>query len=212
MTKFLGILIFLTAAVVLIIAITNFTPQFSAAGTVADQQQQYGLSTTTTDLRYAMGIEFIVQLIVTGLLAVLGWFLYGSETEQYGYMVVLGVLLLAMVIVRVTPVLPYSMAKLSPGTAFYGVRLKLPASSDATSYYVTLPQSKTFRVAVVDSAAEEGKGLVMLDFGPDQTLLNTYLQSRPPVAVLGSVAGTATIARERLVFMIPKVKVLKIGE
>ncbi len=211
MTRTLGMGFFLLAGIVLLLAITNFTGQFSAAGEVAEHDSEYGLSTTTTDLRLAMGIQFLVQILVTGLLAVVGWFLFSSETEQIGYLIAAGVLLTAMGVIRLTPVLPMSMARLSAGTAFYGTQVALEVSADDTAYYVTLPQNASYRIGRVAPDQPEGKAHVLLDFRGDQSLLGTYLKSASPVTVIGSVSGTRTLARDREVFMVPRVKVYRVG-
>lgn len=211
MTKIAGVLFILLAAALLIIAITNFTPQFAAASGIAAQQTQYGLTTTTTDLRFAMGIQLVVQIFVVGFLALLGWFLYGSETEQYGYVIAVGVLALFMALIRLTPVMSWGAVKLSPGTLFYGTQAKLSITQDASRWYVTMPTSDQYRIGTVDDKAPEGKGVILLDFHKDQQLLNTYTQSPKPVDVIVSISGTGTIARSKEVFMIPKAKVWKVG-
>lgn len=211
MTKILGMVFFLLAAIVLMLSITNFTGQFSAAVEVAEHGDQHGVSTTTTDLRLAMAIQFGVQLLVTAVLAIVGWFLYSSETEQIGYLIASAVLLIAVVVIRVTPVLPMSAARLSAGTAFYGTQVTLRVSDDDTAYYVTLPQNESYRVARVAPDQPEGKAQVILDFHGDQGLLSTYMRSASPVTVIGSVAGTRTIARAKEVFMVPRVKVYRVG-
>jgi hypothetical protein len=211
MTKITGILFFLLAAAMLVITITNFTPQFAAANGIAAKQSQYGLTTTTTDLRWASGVELVVQLIVVSLIVMLGWFLYGSETEQNGYVIVVGVLILAAALIRMTPMISWNTLKVSPGTLFYGCQAKITLVGDASRFYVTLPVSDQYRIGTVDEKAPEGKGVILLDFHKDQELLTQYTQAPKPVEVLVSVSGTGTIAREKVVKMIPKAKVWKVG-
>ncbi|NLO73711.1 MAG: hypothetical protein GX100_06315 [candidate division WS1 bacterium] len=210
MNQTMGILFILAAAAILVIAISNFVPQFGAATTVAERQQDYKLMTTTTDLRFDMGVQFLVQILVTGVLVLLGWFLYAAETPQTGYAIVVGVLLLAMIIIRVTPLVPWAAVKLSPGTLFYAAQVRLPVSDDATRWYVTLPVDSNFRIGVIDAEASEGKGVALLDFGADATLRAQYDSAYRSTMILGSVTGTATIARQDQkthIFMIPRIKV-----
>jgi hypothetical protein len=211
MTKITGVLFILLAVALLVITISNFTVQFAAAGPVAEKQGDYGLTTTTTDLRLAMGIELLVQILVVGVLALIGWFLYASETEQYAYVIVVGVIFLVMVLVRVTPLLSWSTIRISPGTLFYGCQSRLALVSDATQWYATMPTSDQFRVGTVNASAPQGKGVILLDFHNDQELLTKYTQSPKPVEVVVSISGTGTIAWKRDVFMIPKAKVWKVG-
>jgi len=208
MTKIIGALFFLLAVAMFVIAITNFTPQFGAAVSVAEKSD---LSTTTTDLRWASGVELVVQLFVVACIFLLGWFLYASETEQHGYVIVLGVLILGMALVRVTPMISWGTLRVSPGTLFYGCQARLSLVGDATQWYVTLPISDQYRVGTVDNAAPEGKGVILLDFHKDSELLTKYMQAPKPVEVLVSVSGTGTIARPKVVKMIPKAKVWKVG-
>ena len=208
MTKVLGILFFILAATVLAVGIGNFSPQFAAAAAIADHQQEYGLETNTTDLRMGVGIEMIVQVFVAGALVMIALFLYNSETDQPGYSVAVGILVAVAVVIRMTPVLPWSLAKISPGTAFYGAAVKIPISDDATKWYVILPQNKDSRIAVADASAAEGKGVLLLDFAGDDTLRNHYDSAHTPATVIGSIIGTATIARGmHKSFLIPRMKV-----
>ena len=208
MTKIIGALFFLLAVAMLIIAITNFTPQFGAAISVAEKDE---LSTTTTDLRWASGVQLVVQLFVVACIVLLGWFLYGSETEQHGYVIVVGVLIQGMALVRMTPMISWGTLRASPGTLFYGCQARISLVGDATQWYVTLPISDQYRVGTVDNAAPEGKGVILLDFHKDSELLTKYMQAPKPVEVLVSVSGTGTIARPKVVKMIPKAKVWKVG-
>ena len=214
MTKSLGVVLFLLGALVLGLAINNFVAQFASADYVAAHAQDLGLTTSTTNLRFGMGGQLLVQILVAALLAVVGWFLYGSETEQYGYAIVFGVLLIASVVIRYSPVLPLALGRLSPGTAFFAaqVAITLPPGADVTPAYVTLPPNQaSYRVVVADATRPEGKGAVLLDFHGDQNLMTSYARARWPVQVVGSLAGTRTIARENSQWLIPRVKVYRVA-
>ena len=211
MNKVLGIVFFILAGLVLALGIANMAPQFSAAQTVADHQSDYKLETNTTDLRIRPGVEFTIQIFVAAALGMLGFYLYNSETEQTGYAIVVGVLVLGTILIRVTPILPWSVVKLSPGTAFYGTVGKLPLTGDATSWYTVLPMDKNFRIGVADAnAVGEGKGVAAFLF-PDEIMAHSYDATAGKTVILGSISGTATIARgSHLAFLIPKIKVNEI--
>jgi hypothetical protein len=216
MTKMTGILWMLFGAVVLMIAITNYSPQSTAAGGVADHQASTGLTTNTTDLRMAMGAELLIQVLVAAVLGIVGWFLYGSETDQWGYVIATGVLIVIMGAIRMTPLVPFATARKSPGTLFYGTVLKIAVVQDQTSYYVTLPDTNAtnnYRVAAVDTAAPEGQGVILLDFHGDTDLFKAYMSASAPATMLVTISGTATIVRgAHINFLIPKAKVTKVGD
>lgn len=212
MTKASGVVFIILAAVVLGLAISNFAGQVDAAGHVAGKGEYKTL--TTTDLRWSMGVQFLIDLLVVALLAIVGWFLYGSETEQYIYMVLTGLLLISGIIIRLSPLVPITAARLSPTIFFYGTQVKLELVNDDTSYYDTLPKSDTFRVARLGVGTGEKQTQVLLDFRGSTELANAYWQGPWPVTVVGSVSGTRTLVRpaERVTFLVPRVRVFKVGE
>ena len=203
---------FVSAAVVLMLGIHNYTTQFSSAGDIADDYHTYHVEASSTDLRLGMGLQLIGQLLLVGGLAVVGWSLYGSETEQYGYLIVSGLLLIGMTVIRVTPVLPLSVARHSTAALLYGTRVRVQAVADQTPLWLTMPLSDFYRVAVAAPGSPEGLPNVLLDFGGDVALRDAYLRSRAPVTLLGSAAGTRTVvkARGREIKMLPRVRVIQL--
>lgn len=210
MTKTAGVLFFALAAIALALAISNYTGQFVSAAEIAQKYKDTGI--TTTDLRFAMGVSFVVEILVAAGLALVGWFLFGSETEQYAYLIATGVLLLASIVIRVAPVLPISAARVSPTLAFFGSQVRLSIIADDTVSYVTLPPSPQYRVGRVKAPSEK-QAAVLLDFRGNQSLMQTYLQSTAPATVVGSVSGTRTLwqPQSKAIFMVPRVKVYKVG-
>ncbi|HEY3398081.1 MAG TPA: hypothetical protein VGM19_10545 [Armatimonadota bacterium] len=209
MTKTAGMIFFIMAALVLGLAIANYTGQFTAAAGVAEQYRDTGLN--TTDLRFAMGESFVIQLVIVGILGILGWFLFGSETEQVMYLVITGLIVVGSVVVRLTPLLPLNMARLSPVSAFYGAQVEFQMSADDTMFYLTLPRDTNYRVARLGKDLPEKDGHVLLDFHKDQALASAYARSKVPVTVVGTVTGTRTLVREREIFLVPRVKVYQVS-
>ena len=212
MTKTAGILYILLAAVVLAISIGNFAGQFGAAAEIAGSGFDDSLS--TTDLRWSMGVQFLVDLLVVAVIAIVGWFLHGSETEQYAYVIATGVLLIGSLTIRLMPLVPISAARLSPTIFFYGAQVQMTFTDDDKSYYQTLPQGDRFRVGRLEGGLPEKQGEVLLDFRGDEALMEKYFSAPWPVKVRGSVSGTRTLvrAKERVIFLAPRVKVFKVGE
>jgi hypothetical protein len=212
MTKTAGVLFIALAVIVLAAAIGNFAGQSTAAATVADRL--HTLELTTTDLRWPMGVQFLIDLVVVAPLAIIGWFLFGSETEQYAYVVITGLLLVGGAVIRFTPLVPLTAARLSPTVFFLGAQVQVTLTNDDTSAYLTLPENaQDFRVGRVEGQTEK-QTEVLLDFHGDSSLAQQYWNGPWPVTVLGSVGGTRTLlnqAQGKDIFLVPRVKVFKVG-
>jgi hypothetical protein len=213
MTKTAGVLFIVVAAIVLFTAIANFSGQCAAAATVADQFKSQDL--TTTDLRWSMGVQFLVDIIVVAVIAIVGWFLFGSETEQLAYVAIIGLLVLGGATIRLTPLVPITMARISPTVFFMGTQVKVTLTNDDTTAYVTLPEGdpQTLRVGRIEGPNEK-QTEVLLDFRGDTTLFNAYWKGPWPVTIIGSMAGTRTLCNRtsvRDIFMVPRVKVFRVG-
>ncbi len=211
MTKTAGVLYIVIAAVVLALSIGNFAGQFAAAGDVVNQFKEQDLS--TTDLRWSMGIQFLVDIVVVAALAIVGWFLFGSETEQYGYVIATGLLLIGGVTIRLTPLVPITAARLSPTVFFYGTQVRVTFTADDTRAYVTLPESDQYLVGRLGEGLPEKQAAVLLDFHGDNQLKQAYWFGAWPATVIGSVSGTRTLVNRmqaRNIFLVPRVKVYKV--
>ncbi len=210
-TKTAGIVFFIAAALVLAIAISNFAGQFSAAGDIAGKGDLK--TVTTTDLRWAMGVQFLIDMLVVGALVIVGWFLFGSETEQWAYVIATAVLLMGGLTIRLTPLVPMTAARVSPTVFFYGTQVELELTDDDTEFYTILPPSDRFRVGRLGQGAGEKQTEVLLDFRGDTELTQAYWKGPWPVTVIGSVSGTRTLIRpqERITFLVPRVRVFKVG-
>jgi hypothetical protein len=211
MTKTAGVLYFIVAAVVLAVIIGNFAGQFAAAGDVVSQFKEQDLS--TTDLRWSMGVQFLVDLVVVAAIAIVGWFLFGSETEQYAYVIATGLLLIGALTIRLTPLVPITAARLSPTVFFYGTQVRVTFTADDTRAYVTLPQSDQFLVGRMGENLPEKQAHVLLDFHGSSELKQAYWYGQWPATIIGSVSGTRTLVNRtqaRNCFLVPRVKVYKV--
>jgi hypothetical protein len=180
---------------------------------VADQFKSVDLS--TTDLRWSLGVEFLLDCLVTVVVGIIGWFLFGSETEQYAYVVLTGLLLIGGAVIRFTPLVPLTAARMSPNCFFLAAQVKVTLTNDDTTAYVTLPEdAQNYHIGRVEGQTEK-ETEVLLDFHGDQTLYNAYWAGPWPVTILGSMAGTRTVINKATtrkgIFLVPRVKVWKVG-
>jgi hypothetical protein len=213
MTRTLGMLFFVLGGVVLLLGVLNLTAQWSDAGYITDNPRQFKIDLSSTDLRLAMGLQLIGEILVVGGLVAVGWFLYASELEQTTYLIASGVVLVGMIAVRVTPVLPLSVARYSINAALFGTRVRLELQqpeADQTSQWLTMPLNDFQRVVVWDPHRPAGRNLAILDFQGDAALRDAYLGSQPPVVVIGSAQGTRTIAQKSTSHMVPRIKVIRL--
>ena len=75
MNKALGFAILAIAAVYLVVSLADFLPKYSAVPELVWGQERLGLTTSTTNLRFHMSLEMVVDVIVVVLLVILGWWL-----------------------------------------------------------------------------------------------------------------------------------------
>jgi len=221
MTKAVGVLVILCALVYLTVTLADFVPKYGTVGQIVDNQNRLGITTTTTNLRFHMGLPIVVDIIVLVLFGLVAWGLIGSETQQYAYAIVLGLLVVGSVIIRLTPIVPYSAARLSPGGAFFRSQTVVSVAADTTSVWVIIPPGQPYRadqphrVAVTESYTDTsltGDKELVLDFADDQSLLKQYWSSRPPVTLLGSMNGTRVLAVGKDLYTVPCVKVIQIQQ
>lgn len=221
MTRAVGVLVILCALIYLTVTLVDFVPKYGATGQIVHDQDQLGLKTSTTNLRFHMGLPIVVDIIVLVLLGLLAWSLIGSETQQYGYAIVLGLLVVGSVIIRLTPVVPYSLARLSPTALFFRSQTVVSVVADTTSAWVIIPPGQLYRadqplrVALTETYTDTsltGDKELVLDFADNQSLLKQYWSSPPPVTLLGSVNSTRVLAVGKDLYTVPCVKVIQIQQ
>ena len=213
MNKVLGWLILVVAAIYLAVSLTDFLPKYTAVPELVKNQKQLGLSTTTTNMRFHIAQEMIVDAIVVALLVVLGWWLTTLETQQYAYLIIFVVVVIALGVLWSVPLLPFRIARLSPQGAFYYAQVKFEVTVDTTAQWVTVPRRKGQRVALTENYQDPqlvGKKEVVLEFADDATL-STYGQSRPPVTILGRMKGTRNLGVGKYLYTVPGVQVLEVN-
>ena len=215
MTRIVGFAVIVCAVVYLAVTLVDFVPQYSATDEIVAQQDELGLTTTTTNLRFHIGLHIVVDIIVLIAFGLLAWWLIGSETQQYGHAIGLAVLVVGSIIIRVTPIVPFGTARLSPAGAFFRCQVRVPVAADTSSAWVVIPLRKSQRVAVTEIYTDTsliGDKELVLDFGDNQSLLSQYLSSHPPVTLLGSMNGTRVLAVGKDLYTVLCIKVIQIEQ
>ncbi len=214
MNRALGFTVMAIAAIYLVVSLTDFLPKYGAVPELVDNQKRLGLTTSTTNLRFHMSLEIVVDVIVVGLLVVLGWWLTTTETQQYAYLIVLGVVVITLVVLWSTPVLPFNIARISPQGAFYYAQVELEVAGDNTGAWVIVPERPGQRLGLTEVYQDPkliGKKEVVLEFADNRTALEAYMRAQPPVRILGRMNGTRNLAIEKYSYTGPAVKVLEVG-
>ncbi len=215
MTKVVGVLIILCALVYLGVTLVDFTPKYGAVPAINQNQDQLDITTSTTNLRFHIALPLVLDIIIIGLLGIVSWHLITSETQQYAYAVALAVLIVASVVIRLTPIVPYTTARVSPGAFFFGSRVIVSVAADTTSGWVIIPPRENQRVAVTEVYTDTsliGSKEIALDFSKSQSALQQYLKSQPPVSLLGSMNGTRVLAVGKDLYTVPCVKVFQVQQ
>ena len=209
-TKLAGYLVILLAVGYLVVTLADFGPEYAAAGSIGEDAEKYGLKTGTTNLRFKIGLEFFLDVIIIGVIVIAGWWLLTTEVVQIIWIILVGVFILFSIVVRATPILPLNVVKLSPGAAFYGAQVQVPIYDDLTMHYprqyVVITRKQTVRTA--RSATPDGKAshMVVLDF-PRRRASDEYNGCTLPLTVTGNVRGTGAVAKGNQLTAVPLIVV-----
>ncbi len=213
MNRTLGFLIMAVALVYLLVSVADFVPKYTAVPELVDNQEKLGLSTSTTNLRFHISLEMVVDVIVVALIGILGWWLTTTETQQYAYWTIFIVVLIGLIVLWSTPLLPFKVARISPQGAFYYAQVNVELAADTTEQgWVIIPTKQNQRVAVTETYQDErsiGKKELVLEF-TDNAVLNQYVGATAPVTVLGRMKGTRNVAYGKFIYTVPGVQVLKV--
>jgi len=213
MNRTLGFLIMAVALVYILVSVADFLPKYNAVPELVRNQEDLGLGTSTTNLRFHISLEMVVDVIVVALLAVLGWWLTTTETQQYAYWTIFIVMVISLIVLWNVPLVPFKVARVSPQGAFYYAQVEVELAGDTTEQgWVVIPTKQNQRVAITENYQDErsiGKKELVLEFAND-TALNQYLGAAGPVTVLGRMKGTRNLAYGKFIYTVPGVQVLKV--
>ncbi len=206
-TKLSGWILLLMALAYAGISLMDFGPEYSAAGYIGANAEKFGLKTTDTNLRFQMGWEFVIDILIIGVMSVLGWWLTTQEVPQFAWIGVIGAFLIFSIVVRASPVLPLNIAKLSPGAAFYGAQVEVVVTNDVTNRFVPITRKDTIRV--VTAAGRDGRtdmGTAALNL-KSHSVAGQYQGCTLPLTIKGTVSGTTCLAYENKLETVPQITV-----
>ncbi len=213
-TTLSGWILIIFAIVYFGITLADFGPEYAAAGNIGMDAEKYGLETSETNLRFKMGTEFAIDIVIIGLIALAGWWLTTTEVIQIVWIVIIGLFTIFSIVIRSTPILPINILKLSPGAAFYGAQVQMPINKDITFRYV---EEQAFRQYVVVTkkqyvnVAVSGSGsqpqAVVLDLTNTAARTAYFGAEKFPVTILGNVMGTGSYAWKNKLATVPLIKV-----
>jgi hypothetical protein len=211
LTKATGMLIILLAALLLIVGIVNMGPSWSSAPEVLNKSDVYGLNMDDTSVRFQLGLQLTLQVLIALGIGIAGWWLTTQEVRQVGYMVGLVVVLIFLFATRSSPLVSVDLARKSPVTLFYGAMVEVPTAADTTSGWITLPlDPQHYRVAVTalySDPAQMGHKEVVLSFPDMQTMQQFVMTKGGKAKVTGYMTGTRVIAHGKDFFTVPFVRV-----
>jgi len=224
LTKLCGLILLITAGVVLILGLVDMVPEMSAAThTLVRGGAGSAPLPEATSVKYKIGAEILFDIIGAAIFALFGWFLFTSEIQQTWAVVIVGVLALGSIIIRATPVMPLSVGKLCGGSVFWGAKVYTdmywPPLKPGTERrdVSTFPQSQNLRMGVtkprLGGDKPHGAETVVLDFAKAPSLINQFYGRPGGSKVIGTLAGTRTILDrdfEKMVYSVPHLMVEKV--
>ena len=214
LTKATGMLIILFAAVLLIIGIVNMGPSWSSAPEVLNKSDVYGLNMDDTSVRFTLGMQLTLEVLIALGIGISGWWLTTQEVRQIGYIVGLVVFVVFLFATRSAPLVPIGLARKSPVTLFYGAMVEAPTQADTTAGWVTLPLDPLhYRVAVTavyTDKAEMGSNEVLLNFADTKTM-QSFVTKGGKAKVTGRIMGTRVICHDKFFSPIPFINVEKVN-
>ena len=220
LTRFSGMLFLICAVLAIVLSIMDTVPDFKSART------ELGDEPIGSSVRFKIGSEIVFDVFVVAGLALFGWFLWSSEIQQIWAVVITFLLLTGSIVIRVTPVLPMSVARHSPGMAFWGALViddYYPAplkTMNQARKVAAYPSNQYYLMAVTESKLSGSEAhpdeSVALDFNKAQSSYAQFWAAGwQGVQITGTVSGTRTILDsdfERVVYSVPHLMVQKVEQ
>lgn len=194
LTKLAGWILLLMTLAYAVVTIISFGPKYAAAGYIGEKAESFGLQTNATNLRFQMGSELVVDILCIGVLAIAGWWLTTQEVVQIAWIVIVGLFAVFSLIIRLAPVMPLNVLKLSPGAAFYGAQVQAVVTANPSQRYVVITRSQDMRAAMVGDAQGKNADVLVLDLRNRAANAKFMSCTAYPVTIKGTIAGTAGIA------------------
>jgi hypothetical protein len=206
LTKLSGWILILFAAGYLVVSLMDFGPEYAAAGEIGAKAENYGLQTSETNLRFQMGWEFAIDIMIIGVIAVAGWWLTTQEVLQIAWIVMIGLFVVFSIVIRSSPVLPLKVAKLSPGAAFYGAQVQIVILGDTPTRYVPISRKQTLWPVITATPQGQQEDMVVLDLADPVGSSQLKSVSAPPFTIKGTAVGTCTLAEGTSLTTVPLIR------
>jgi len=217
LTKVCGMIVLAAAAMVIVFAIIDTSSEASDASARLRRGGDYVESSDpapiATTVKYKIGGEVGFDVLVLVILGFFGWFLYSSEIQQTGGVIVVILLVIATVVLRVTPVLPMDVGRASAGCFFWGAYVIDDYYPQPMRDVETFPMNETYRFAVTErttATTAVPNQSVVLNFGNHPELLGKYNSMMGGSQLIGKLAGTRTILdndNKSMVYSVPHLMV-----
>jgi hypothetical protein len=205
-TRLAGWILLLFAVFYAVVTLMDYGPEYAAAGFIGEKAEDFGLKTTATNLRFAMGWEFFIDVIIIAFLGLIGWWLTTQEVPQYAWIAGMGLFVIFSIVIRVSPVLPMNIGKLSPGAAFWGAKTQVVVAGFPETGLVPVTRKTTIHPVLVTTDGQTTQ-LICIDLSDPVGGQQYSSQQAPPVTVVGALEGTSTLAHGNALTTVPLLKV-----
>lgn len=220
LTRFSGLLFLAAALIAAILSVMDAVPEFAAVG------EALGDEPISSSVKFNIGFQIVFDVIAIAVLVLIGWFLWTSEIQQTWAVVITALLLIGSIVIRVEPLLPINVARVSPGLAFWGayviddVYLPPPPAEGRGRNVTTFPITQYYRLAVTEpnlsGSEKHSDKAVALNFADAQPAMGTFWSAGyQGVQITARVAGTRTILDydfERDTYSVPHVMVEEVAQ
>jgi len=219
LTRCCGLIFIALAGIALILSIMDTVPEALAASETLRQGDNP--LPIATSVKYKIGSEVLTDVLAIAVFAFMGWFLWASEIQQTWAVVLTFLLLVGSIAIRVEPLVPLDVARISPGLVFWGAKIEENLYPSPLKPGSKIRRVSTFPVKQTNALAVTKPNLsgtsphpslsVVLDFEPARA---TAAQFGPAGArITGKLAGTRTVLdwdHEKVVYAVPHLPVTQV--
>ena len=220
LTRFCGLLFIGLAVTTVALSVVDSAPELAAVGKVLGEEP------IASSVKFDIGFQIVFDVFAVAAFALIGWFLWTSEIQQTWAVVITTLLVIASIAIRVEPLMPMNVARVSPGLFFWGAQVvddfypAPPPEQGQARNVTTFPVNEYYRLAVTESnlsGGETNKGKsVALNFNDAKQAMGTFRASGyQGVQITGKIAGTRTILDydfERETYSVPQLMVEEIAQ
>lgn len=198
LTRTCGILFFAAAAATGVMSFVDTAPDIAAAN------EALGTQPIASSVKFTIGSQVVVDVIFFALFLLIGWFLWSSEIQQTWAVVTTGLLVIGSIVIRVEPVMPIEVGRISPGLAFWGALViddfyPPPLKADTERRNVTtFPSDRYYYMVATEQnlpgTEQHPQRSVVLNFNNAKGEAGKFwAHGHQGAQVIGRLAGTRTI-------------------